>query len=138
MSDPAADATHARLYLESHNDGVAVVTLPGTHYRLHLKCENTPDATPQGRIQGTIACDVWKLDDVDQGGAYIEPVYGRPRRVQGKVTATNTANNSVVLEVCGQPVVGLLPERWTANQLPIGETVALDVAPGASFLPPAS
>jgi hypothetical protein len=132
----SSDTAHtARLYLESHDGDMAVMTVPGTDYQLHLRCAEAPEATPQGRLLGTIHTTVWKLDEVNEGGAYIEPIFGRPRRIQGTLVAADAQLNQVVVEVSGCPVVGQLPEQWQADQLTIGQTIALEVADGATFLP---
>jgi len=126
-------STTARVYLKSKRQGQVVVALGGTSYELHLVTSGAVEPSPQGRVRGTIRGSVWKVDFVNRGGAYIEPVYGRPRRVQGRVTATLPQSNSVVVEVAGQPIVGDLPARWQASEIAIGTRVALDFHDGARF-----
>ncbi len=125
----------ARMYLKKQESGRVVLGLPGTNYQLHLRATGEVAPTPQGRVRGVIRLPVWKLDDVTAGGAFIEPVYGTPRRVQGRVTAVMADRNAVVVEVCGQPIVGELPGRWNASQIPIGSRVGLDIPEGGVFDP---
>ncbi len=125
----------ARVYLHSKDDMDLIVTLPGTKYQLYLEATTPVTPSPQGRLFGIIQCPVYKVDFVSAGGAYIEPVTGRPRRVQGKVIATILDSNSVVLDVCNTPIVGRLPDRWQVSQIEIGTRLALDIPQGASFAP---
>lgn len=125
----------ARVYLKDQDAGRVVVQIPGTQYRLHLNTAGEVVPTPQGRVRGVIRCPVWKVDFVSAGGAYIEPLVGEPRRVQGHVTATLPETNSVVIDVAGQPIVGDLPERWNVAEIAVGTRVGIDVPDGATFEP---
>ena len=131
MPDPHA----ARVYLQSKTAEQVVVRLPGSNYQLHLVPGGPIVATPQGRLTGTIRCPVWKVDEVSAGGSYIEPVIGRPRRVQGVVIGTEPATNSVVVEVASSPVVCQLPEEWDASRIPRGCRLGLDVRSGSRLEP---
>ena len=125
--------TRVRL-LEHTADGV-VVSIDQTHYRLHLSCDGQMSADVGDRVRGVIGAKVWKVDFVSTGGAYIEPVYGRPRRIQGRVVGSMADGNRVVVEVCGCRITGEVPQRWPVDQLPSSGLVALDVEPGAVFEP---
>ncbi|QNN20777.1 hypothetical protein HED60_00340 [Planctomycetales bacterium ZRK34] len=125
--------TVARLYFQSRSDDKVVVQIPGTNYQLHLKTTGTVEPTPQGRVRGVIRCSVWKVDFVSAGGAYIEPVYGRPRRVQGHVIGSLESGNSIIVDVQNQPIVADLPDRWQASEIAEGTKVGLDVYEGATF-----
>jgi hypothetical protein len=125
----------ATLYLKRQEKGHAVLNIPGTAYELHLVADEPLTPTPQGRVRGVVRLPVWKADVVTAGGAFIEPVFGRPRRVQGTVVQVLPASNSVVVDVCGQPIVGDLPARWDAAQFVIGTRVGLDLPKGGTFEP---
>ena len=127
--------TVARFYLKGCSGGFVVLNIPGTSYEVRIPSKGTVVPSAQGRVWGTLRLPVWKLDVVTAGGAYIEPVYGKPRRVQGKVVGTLPELNGVVVEVCGQPIVGLLPERWQAVEVEVGSRVGLDIAEGGEFVP---
>ncbi len=120
--------------LEATPDRV-IVGPPGTNYRLYLQPTGPVRGEVGDRIRGVIRCNVWKLDEVSAGGAYVEPVFGRPRRVQGKVIATLPESNAVVVDLWDTPIVGLLPERWPAADIPLGIRVGLDVKAGSTFEP---
>jgi hypothetical protein len=126
----------ARLRLLEAGDDRVVVGIPGTQYRLHLAIAAPVATEPGRRIRGVIRARVWKVDFVSSGGgSFIEPVYGRPRRVQGPVVEAAADLNAVVVDVCDCPVLGLLPDRWTASQITPGTRVGLDVYDGAVFEP---
>lgn len=125
----------ARVYLLESTPEKVVVQIPSTNYQLHLHCPAEPEVSPQGRTRGVIRCRVWKVDLVSPGGAFIEPIYGRPRRVQGRVTEHVAGENALVVSVHGCPIVGHLSERWAASEIPIGTLVGLDCYEGASFEP---
>ena len=128
--------TIARVYLVESTPDKVVVQIPGTSYQMHLLCPSDPEVSPQGRTRGVIRCNVWKVDLISPGGAFIEPVYGRPRRIQGRVTGHVEQINGLIVTVLGCPVVAHLPsDRWEASQIPEGTLVGLDVYEGASFDP---
>lgn len=127
--------TVARLYVQSRKDDKVVVQIPGTNYQLHLKTTGPIEPTPQGRVRGVIHCPVWKVDFISAGGAFIDPVYGRPRRVQGHVIGALDTGNSIIVDVQNQPIVADLPERWQASDIAAGTKVGLDVYEGATFEP---
>lgn len=135
MPMPTDATAVARLYLKEKTDQRVIVNIPGTQYELYL--EPTAEVVPnrRGRVKGVIRCPVWKMDRVSAGGAFIEPVIGRPRRLQGQVIATIPETNSVVVELAEQPVVGDLPERYSVAEIAIGDRVGLDVYAGATFEP---
>lgn len=129
------ESTIARVYLERQEDGQVVLTLPNTNYRLHLRPTGLVTPSPQGRVRGVIRCRVWKLDHVSAGGGYIQPLYGRPRRVQGEVIAVLPETNSIVLDIRDTPIVADLPPRYNAADIPLTARVGLDVHDGATFEP---
>lgn len=128
-----------RFYLRRSSEGAVTLNIPGTGYEIDLRPTAPAIPSPQGRVRGVIRLPVWKLDLITAGGAFIEPIYGRPRRVQGNVIG-RLSGNRLIVDVYGQPIVGDLPDRWNAAELPIGSRVGLDVMEGGVFepLPPAA
>lgn len=114
-----------------------VLKVPGTHYRLVLEIE--PGATPRPitgeRITGRIHAKARRIDAVGAGGRFVEPVYGRPRRAQGRVRAYDAQANRVMVWA-GLPMI---IEPTAVNQKPEnlapGGLVGFDVEPGARFEP---
>jgi hypothetical protein len=129
------EAMTARLYFKSMHGEQVSLAIPGTKYELHLNPTGPVTPSPQGRVRGVVRCPVWKVDFVSAGGAYVEPLMGRPRRVQGVVVGRIETSNSVIVEVMGQPIVGDLPQRWNAADIAIGTRVGLDVHEGSTFEP---
>lgn len=132
---PAPDLAVARLYLKHKSAERVVVQIPQTNYELHLRPTGEVTPTPQGRVRGVIRCRVWKVDYVSAGGAFIEPIQGRPGLVQGRVIGASPETNSAIVEVAGTPIVGDLPDRWSAAQIPVGTRIGFDVYSGSTFEP---
>jgi len=112
----------------------AVVTLPGTDYRLHLVVDEAAVAKlpPAGkRLAGTIRARAKRVDKVHTGGRYIEPVYGRPRRVQGLVIAIDDAHNTITVQAACPMVCELTSPGQKAGEFADGDLVSFDVEKGA-------
>lgn len=109
------------------------MTVPNTSYELHL-LPTGPIAAPVGkRLIGTVRAQARRVDVVQTGGRYIEPVYGRPRRVQGRVVSGDEATNTITVDA-GVPIrVKLLDARQKAADFHAGEFVSFDVLDGATF-----
>jgi hypothetical protein len=112
--------------------------VPGTSYAIHLQY---PDAalpslqsklaTISKRLLGTIHAQAKRIDVVQTGGQYVEPVMGRPRRVQGTVVAIK--GNEVVVDA-GVPIhCTPTDSRQNASQFQVGQFVSFDVMDGARF-----
>lgn len=129
--------------------GYLVFALPGSGYELHLRPVPGPEAIraqPGQRLVGTITVQTRRVDLVKAGGRFVEPLVGRPRRVQGTVLAVDAANNSLTLSAGGAsavdgpglPIVCKLGDaRQRAEQFPVGSLVACDVLEGGTFQPTA-
>lgn len=124
----------ARAVLHDANDDTVVLAVPGTDYLLRLSVYKAP-STPIGkRILGTVRAQARRIDVVRTGGRYIEPVYGPPRRIQGEIVAVDPANQTITVHA-GVPVVCKTDGRQRADAFKVGDFVAFDVLPGASFTP---
>lgn len=129
------DMAIARLRVLEVGEQRLVTGIPGSNYELHL-IPYASVTTPVGqRTKGMIRLSVWKVDFVSAGGEYIEPVMGRPRRVQGKALGVGPGDNSIIIEVVGTPFVAELPERWQATEITPGTRIGVEVYPGATFEP---
>ena len=130
-----APSRKAKAVLEEATNDRVVLTFPNTNYRLHLKVLKVP-STPVGkRIHGTIRVGARRIDNVRTGGAYIEPVYGEPRRVQGEVLAIDTADQTITINAGPCPVVVKVNHLQKAEQFKPGDFISFDALSGASFLP---
>jgi len=135
------DPTIARGVLESMHPvgggkpaGV-VISFPNTNYQIHLVAQGQVGGEVGKKIIGTIRVDARRVDEVDTGGKYIEPVYGRPRRVQGRVIWFNDGTRTLVVDA-GVPVhLRMTDERQTPTDFPVWTLVSCDVRDGATFTP---
>lgn len=123
---PASATRHALL----------VVSFPNTSYRLRLEPAGGFERFTQHigqRVVGRIQARAKRVDVVGAGGRYVEPVLGRPRRVQGSILATNEKSNTITVGA-GAPIVCTLTDpRQRASMFEPGQFVSFDVERGASF-----
>src|SRR4051812_16921232 len=67
--------------------GYIKVSFPNTSYELPL-LPTGPINPPVGKkIIGTIHARARRIDETKTGGRFVEPVFGRPRRIQGTILA---------------------------------------------------
>ena len=116
--------------VESVDGEQMVLRLPGTDYRLHLKRPIGDVPTPGAKLTGWIELDALRVDAIPAGGTYIEPVFGRPRRLQGRVLGSQGDRLQVR---CGPAAFScrLTDARQRADEFPVGVLVSFDAAPGA-------
>ncbi len=106
--------------------------VPNTNYELHLRPSTAVSTAPGKRLIGTINARAKRIDIVQTGGQYIEPVMGTPRRVQGTVIA---AKDGAVVVDAGVPVHCTPTDaRQSADQFTPGQFVSFDVL-DAGFTP---
>lgn len=110
------------------------LTFHNTNYELHLRPagdQAAPFPEIGKRIIGTIKAQARRIDTVGAGGQYLEPVFGRPRRVQGTVTALK--GDAVVIQA-GVPIhcTPTAPGQ-KASDFEVGDFVTCAVLDGASF-----
>lgn len=114
-----------------------VLELLNTSYQIHL-LPGGAIATPVGkRIVGVVRADARRVDIVKSGGKYVEPVAGRPRRVQGAVVGRDTSANTITVNAGVAIVLKLTDARQRAEQFEDGAFVSCDVCDGATFTPQA-
>ncbi len=121
----------ARGTLLSVTPSYIVMGIPNTSYELHL-VPTAPIATlPGKRLLGTIRLQARRIDAVGTGGQFIEPVYGRPRRVQGTVLRTEAG--AVVIDA-GVPIHATpMDPRQKAEDFTPGQLVSFDAVAGATI-----
>lgn len=121
-----------------------VISFPNTSYQTALvlragKGSETDAGALQARIGKRILGRIWlsarRVDVVDTGGRYLEPVFGRPRRVQGSVIARLDDQRTIIVDA-GVPIhCRLTDERQRPEDFEIGALVSFDALDGASFTP---
>ncbi len=98
----------------------------GSNYRNTFLLQGDPAGlTPGTRVHGTIYAPAWKVDRVELGGNYVEPLVGRPRRMQGTILSINTTANELTVRVGYEATVSL-PEGSRADQFKVGERIGWD------------
>lgn len=143
MLDPAPTTklppTIARGRLARVNESTATepatveISFYNTDYRLSLLPTGPMNAKVGDRVEGRISADAKRVDVVNSGGRYVEPVIGRPRRVQGTVVAVDPGSNTIAVNA-GMPIVCRLTDpRQRASDFEKGDFVSFDVMRGASF-----
>ena len=110
------------------------VRLPSTDYRLRLVPKEGLSVSAGDKIGGIIRAQALRMDVIPAGGRYIEPVQGRPRRVQGRVVGGNPSLNEVYIKAGpGLVVTPMAPQR--AGDFSIGQMVSFDVRDGSTIEP---
>lgn len=110
-----------------------VFGVPNTSYQLHL-VPTSPITTAVGkRLIGTIRVQARRIDVVGTGGQFVEPVFGRPRRVQG--TVVRSEGGAVVVDA-GVPIHAVPTDaRQKPEQFEVGQMVSFDAVAGGTFTP---
>jgi hypothetical protein len=109
------------------------LSFANTSYVLYLLPAAPIKAQPGEKVFGTIQARARRVDRVPSGGRFVEPVIGRPRRVQGRVVGHS--GDTLVVDA-GVPMhCSLTDDRQHVGDFPVGEMVSFDVLEGASFTP---
>lgn len=116
---------------EVHAEWVQV-RVPGTNYRLRLVPAEGLSVAVGDKIEGVIRAQALRMDVIPSGGRFIEPVQGRPRRVQGRIVGGNVDRNEVYIKAGpGVVVTPMAPQR--ASDFSIGQIVSFDVREGSTI-----
>ncbi|MFN3167992.1 MAG: hypothetical protein ACE37H_13110 [Phycisphaeraceae bacterium] len=131
VTDPRTPPVVAGV-MDAVGEGWVQVRVPGTDYRLRLIPGEGVSAKIGDKVAGVVRVQALRMDVVPAGGRYIEPVQGRPRRVQGRVVGGNVDRNEVYVKAGPSVVVTpMAPQR--AGDFMIGQMVSFDVRPGATI-----
>lgn len=112
-----------------------VVEIPNTSYQLHLIPAGAVTTAIGKRTVGVVRVDARRVDVVKSGGRYVEPVTGRPRRVQGAVISKDASANTITVNAGVPIVLKLTDARQRADQFNDGDFVSCDVLDGATYTP---
>ena len=97
-----------KFIVESVANGIITLRVPGSNYRNSFAVHGDAAGLAEGaRVRGTIHAPAWKVDRVELGGNYVEPLYGRPRRMQGTILSVNAAANELTVQVGYEATVKL-------------------------------
>ena len=119
------------------------VTVPGTAYRLDLVLDG--DAAPlqqrlatRGagtvRLKGTVRGRALRAWHATAGGCFIEPVWGTPRIVQGRVLAIDVNANAALVDLA-VPAWIAMEASQPAGQWQTGDMLNFYVESGMTFTP---
>lgn len=135
MTTTHTDPNLATGHATNITDETFTLAIAGTDYRIHLQT-TTRCTTPVGkRTTGVITAQAKRIDKIRGGGAFLEPIDGRPRRAQGRVKAIDKNKRTVTVNTGAAPIVFTTIESQNAEDFEIGEMVTLGVEPGATFTP---
>ena len=132
MSEAVTAGPIATGRLAENSPEKLVLAIPGSDYRLHLVPAGAIDAQVNDRISGLIRAKARRVDVISAGGRFIEPVFGRPRRVQGRIIGGDVRANTLTVLASVPVTVSLMPNQKAA-QFAVGQMVSFDVEPGATF-----
>ncbi len=121
------------------------VTVPGTAYRLDLVLDG--DAAPLQRrlatrgagtvrLKGTVRGRALRAWHAAAGGCFIEPVWGTPRIVQGRVLAIDVNANAALIDLA-VPAWIAMEASQPAAQWQTGDMLNFYVESGMAFTPDA-
>jgi len=122
-------------YIEDKADDRLVLDVPDTDYRLHLVLPRPIEGEIGDKVTGSIHAKAKRVDPIRSGGRFIEPGYGRPRRIQGRIVGGEPAANRLYVHAGGAPVIATLMPSQQATDFAIGQMVLFDVERGATFHP---
>lgn len=123
--------------LVARKDGAITLAIPGTDYRIDLVVDGPlASAKTGGKLTGIIHARALRVDRVTAGGRFVEPVMGRPRRVQGVITGGDLKANALFVAAGGVNLVCTLTDaRQHAGDFELGQMFSFDVERGARFEP---
>lgn len=122
-----------RVVVESVEGNRIAVRLPGTNYRVQL-CIQGGEALPTTgqRVKGIIEAQGLRIHAALGGGRFIEPVWGEPRIVAGRLLKVDEAGGRVLVDVA-VPIWITLPDGQDLAVLRQGELVNCYLQSGATF-----
>jgi hypothetical protein len=120
-------------------DGDSLVFVPsGTNYQMHLKKSDAAASVPLDTpIEGVIQVSARKVWTVPSGGNFVQPIFGQPRIIQGRVKWLDERR---LLVQAGTSFLVELPASEKALDLAnggieVGSLVNVTALPGATFEP---
>ena len=113
------------------------VSVPGYAYRVELVLAGDAAglaARVGKRVTGTVRGKAQRAWNASAGGCFIEPVWGAPRIVQGRVLAVDVQANAVLLDLVF-PAWVTLEASQPAGNFQTGDMLNFYVESGMSFTP---
>ncbi len=118
------------------NDASVVFAPRDTSYELQLATQGRYDGPVNVLVDAWVRATARKLLTVSSGGAFVSPIFGTPRTIQGRVRYIE-AERAIVVQA-GMPFTRELPAGDHARDLSngaiaVGSMVNVIVLPGAMF-----
>ena len=133
-TDPAVPPVVSGRVAERGDDWI-LLQIPGTSYRLRLVLEVKLEAAVGDKVTGTLHAAARRIDVISAGGRYVEPVSGRPRRLQGRVVGGHVASGLLYVGTGVPFICSLTDGRQAVADFEIGQLVSFDVEAGTVFKP---
>jgi hypothetical protein len=116
-------------------DHIVVFAPTNTNYELHLTDKSGLDGIPAGMIEALLRVSGRKIWTVKSGGNFIEPIFGPPRKIQGRIRYLD--DQQMVVQA-GTPIIVALPSDPAAydmshGMLTVGDLVNVSLLPGGTF-----
>lgn len=115
----------AKFVVDGVGEGTVTLRVAGMNYQNTFLVKGEEGLQVGQRVRGRIYAPAWKVDRVGMGGNYVEPLMGRPRRMQGTILSVDTVANELTVRV-GYEVTVRLPEKYRAGDFEVGERVGWD------------
>ena len=133
---PSMTAFPARGKIIAMQDRAVVFAPAGKNYELRLDSKESLEGVRIGvMIEGLIRVSARQVWTVMSGGNFIEPIFGPPRKIQGRIRYLD--EEQMVLH-CGVPILVALPTDPSAfdlarGPLAVGASANVSVLPGGMF-----
>ncbi len=122
-----------KFIVENIENNLVTLKTPNANYRNTFTCSSAADLVVGKWVSGRIHALARKIDVVSDGGNFVEPLFGRPRHMQGLVLQQNPAENSLLVQTAYKTTVQL-PQHQQAADYPAGSRVGWDNADCPEFL----
>lgn len=133
MANAYSNSPIAHARLEAIDQNRITLSLPGTEYRLDFQVADASALPSVGSLVcGRVTAKAKRVDVIDAGGRLVEPIYGRPRRIQGRIIQTDASANTITV-LATLAITCTLEAPQQAGQFAVGQMVSFDVQPGAGF-----
>ncbi len=130
---PTSTPTFIGKVVQTTREGLVVLAVSQSDYRLHVVPPTGFAPAAGEKVTASLHAQAMRVDAISAGGRYIEPVDGRPRRVQGTVLSHDPASRTITV-AAGVPVVCTLTDtRQKPADFPVGTMVSFDVKRGAGI-----
>ena len=112
--------------LQAIKGSVATLGIPQTTYEHWYEIGGATQAATGHRMEGEAYAHARKVEAIDVGGNFTDPIIGKPSHMQGEVLGVDPQKNELLVEV-GYPVHAVLPLEQPAQGFHAGDHVEFEV-----------